>query len=372
MNQTYKCIGCGATIQTVDETGAGFVPASALSNKDDILCRRCFRLKHYNETQDIDLNEDDFHRMISDIRLKEGIVVHIVDLFDVDGSLLGNLSRLVGNKDIILVGNKVDLLPKSTNHRKLTHWLRSTTNSLGLKVKDVCLISSTKGLGIEELKTAIETFRANKDVYVVGTTNVGKSTLINRLIKETTGDENVITTSYFPGTTLGFIEIPLDNDSALIDTPGIVNKKQMVHYVSDKDLKIITPKREIKPRVYQLGTEQTLFFGGLVRFDIIRGEDNSYICYLSNELKIHRTALSNAESLYERHIGTLLSPPDKETMKNFPELRSSTFKITEDYTDVVIPGLGWITIKNKGVTVTVHYPEGTMVSLREAFTKDGR
>lgn len=372
MSDGFKCIGCGIMIQSKEPAKAGYVPSSALKNEENILCRRCFRLKHYNETEDIELNEDDFHQMISDIRLKDGIVVHIVDLFDVDGSLLGNLSRLVGDKDIILVGNKVDLLPKSTNERKLSHWLRSISNSFGLKLKDLCLISSTKGIGLEQLKESIEKHRKNRDVYVVGTTNVGKSTLINRLIQDTTGDKSVITTSYFPGTTLGFIEIPLDQHSALIDTPGIVNKKQMVHYVSEKDLNIITPKKEIKPRVYQLEKDQSLFLGGLARFDIIGGVDNSYICYISNEVKIHRTSLSNADSLYERHLGKLLSPPSEESVKDFPKFKKTSFKISEEYTDLVIPSLGWITIKQKGVTVTVHYPEGTVVSLRESFTRDGR
>src|SRR5690625_7599208 len=108
---------------------------------------------------------------------------------------------------------------------------------------------------------------------------------------------------------------------------------------------------------YQLREGQTLFLGGIARFDIISGEDNSYICYFSNELKIHRTPLDNADKLYREHLGKLLSPPNKETMKQLPEFTKNTFKITEDFTDVVIPGLGWITIKHEGVTVTVHYPK---------------
>ncbi len=46
---------------------------------------------------------------------------------------------------------------------------------------------------------------------MVGCTNVGKSTFINRIIKEVTGEGDVITTSHFPGTTLDIIEIPLDD-----------------------------------------------------------------------------------------------------------------------------------------------------------------
>ncbi len=39
----------------------------------------------------------------------------------------------------------------------------------------------------------------------------------------------------------------------------------MAHFVDKQDLKVITPKKEIKPRVYQTNEEQTLFFGGLAR-----------------------------------------------------------------------------------------------------------
>src|SRR5699024_11295710 len=106
----------------------------------------------------------------------------------------------------------------------------------------------------------------------VGTTNVGKSTFINRLINQSTGLKEVITTSYFPGTTLGFIEIPLDEQTTMIDTPGIVNEKQMTHYVSKNNLIIITPTKEVKHRVYQLNAKQTLIFGGLARLDVLKLE----------------------------------------------------------------------------------------------------
>lgn len=33
----------------------------------------------------------------------------------------------------------------------------------------------------------------------------------------------------------------------------------MAHYLTDKDLKIVSPSKEIKPKTYQLNPEQTLF-----------------------------------------------------------------------------------------------------------------
>ncbi|MEN2465047.1 ribosome biogenesis GTPase YqeH [Ornithinibacillus sp. JPR2-1] len=363
--EQIHCIGCGVEIQTEDPKGLGYTPKSSLE-KENILCKRCFRLKHYNEIQDVSIHDDDFLRMVSSIRDKKGLVVHIIDIFDVNGTMIKSLPRIVGNNPIILVGNKMDLLPKSTNQNKLIQWLRSSAKELGLKVQDVFLISSVKGYGMDELTNQIEEYRNQQDVYIVGTTNVGKSTFINRLIKQSVGESDVITTSYFPGTTLGFIEIPLDDDSALIDTPGIVNHEQIAHYVSDQDLKVITPTKEIKPRVYQLNSEQTLFFGGLARLDFIKGDRQSFVCYFSNNLPIHRTKLEKADELYENHVGELLSPPDEESMKLLPPLTTSSYRLNGEKTDIVFPGLGWVTVSG-ACTIVTHSPKEVAVSLRKSL-----
>ncbi|TMN21023.1 ribosome biogenesis GTPase YqeH [Lentibacillus cibarius] len=365
--ENINCQGCGIHIQTSDPDQAGYTPENAL-NREIVLCQRCFRLKHYNEIQDVTMSDDDFLSMVSQIRDKEGVVVHLIDIFDAEGSIIKSLQRIVGNKPVILVGNKMDLLPKSTNQRKLTQWLRSEAKKAGITVKDVYLISSVKGHGITELTKAIEHYRNRQDVYIVGTTNVGKSTFINKLIEQTTGTTDVITTSYFPGTTLGFIEIPLDDESAFIDTPGIVNKQQMAHYVSSSDLKVITPKKEIKPRVYQLNSGQTLFIGGLARLDFLKGERQSFVCYFANELAIHRTKLQKADNLFEQHLGELLSPPDRDTLAILPELAEQTFRLENGKNDIVFPGLGWITIPDGELTVSAHSPKGVHVSIRNSFT----
>ncbi|PAV28990.1 ribosome biogenesis GTPase YqeH [Virgibacillus profundi] len=365
MEKIY-CQGCGVLIQTSSRKEPGYTPKSSLE-KEDILCQRCFRLKHYNEIQDVSIKDDDFLQMVSSIRNADGLVVHVIDIFDVNGSLIKSLPRITGNNPIVLVGNKVDLLPKSTNKNQLIQWLRSSAKEAGIKVKDVFLISSIKGHGMEELTESMEDLRNDKDVYIVGTTNVGKSTFINRLIKQQTGHSDVITTSYFPGTTLGFIEIPLDGGASLIDTPGIVNKQQIAHYVSEQDLKLISPNKEIKARIYQLNNQQTLFIGGLARLDFIKGDRQSFVCYFSNQLPIHRTKLEKADELYKNQVGQLLSPPNEKTLEILPELTESSFRITEEKTDILFPGLGWVSIPGKDITVVAHSPKEVAVSVRKSL-----
>ncbi|WP_138415661.1 ribosome biogenesis GTPase YqeH [Aquibacillus sediminis] len=360
------CQGCGVPIQSEEPNQAGFVPKSAL-DKEDIICKRCFRLKHYNEVQDVAYTDDDFLEMISQIRNTEGLIVNLVDIFDFNGSFINSLQRLTGSNPIILVGNKVDLLPKSTNKNKLKQWLRKSAKDLGLKVTDVFLISAAKDRGMEELQQAIESYRNGKDVYVVGSTNVGKSTFINRLINKTTGVQDAITTSYFPGTTLGFIDIPLDERTSLFDTPGVVNRNQIAHYISEKDIKVITPNKEIKPRTFQLNDGQTLFFGGLARLDFEKGPKQPFVCYFANGLSIHRTKLENADDLYENHRGEMLSPPSEDSLESIPPLTAQSLRITEAKTDIVFPGLGWVTLPSGEATVTVHSIKGVPVTIRRSL-----
>lgn len=361
-----NCIGCGVAIQSDKPGELGYTPRSGLE-KEEVICQRCFRLRHYNEVQDVELTDQDFLDILHTLGRTNSLIVKIIDIFDFNGSWIPGLHRFAGNNPVLLIGNKVDLLPKSTNKNKLINWMKSQAKELGLSPVDVLLVSAEKGNGIQEALVEIDRIRQGKDVYIVGCTNVGKSTFINRVIKTAVGREDVITTSHVPGTTLDMIEIPLDDGKNLVDTPGIINHHQMAHYVSKKELKVITPKKEIKPRVYQLNESQTLFFGGLARFDYIKGGRRSVICYLANSIDIHRTKCEKADQLYEKHAGELLQPPSREELQEFPQLVRHEFKLKSDKMDVVFSGLGWVTVKEQGAHVAAYAPKGVSVLLRPSL-----
>lgn len=361
------CSGCGVQIQTEHQDKAGYVPASALT-KDRIVCQRCFKITHYNEVPPVELNDDDFLQMLHSIGESKGLVVNIVDMFDFNGSWITGLPRFVGKNPILLVGNKVDLLPKNMNLNRMKNWLQQSAKELGLKPVDILFCSAEKGIGIDELIEAMDVHRNRENVYIVGATNVGKSTLINRILKKFgVGEDQLLTTSRFPGTTLDMIDIPLDDGKALFDTPGIINRHQMAHYVSEKDLKIISPDKPIKPKTFQLNDQQTLFFGGLSRLDFVKGEHQPFVCYMSNLLNIHRTKLEKADELYANHLGELLTPPMKDHLEGWPKLIKHSFKIPAQPTDIVFSGLGWVTLKGNGAIVEAYAPEGVAVTLRKAL-----
>ena len=366
--EALHCIGCGAEIQTTDKTAPGYTPQSALDKgleKEEVYCQRCFRLRHYNEIVPVGLTDDDFLNLLTQIQDANALIVYVVDIFDFNGSVIPGLHRFVGENPILLVGNKEDLLPSSLKRSKLKDWIRQRANEQGLRPIDVTLLSAKTNQSVDQLLTMIDKYRGDRDVYVVGVTNVGKSTLINQIIRQNTGVKDLITTSRFPGTTLDKIELPLDDDHVLVDTPGIIQNQQMAHFLDGKDLKIVAPQKQIKPKTYQLNDQQTLFFGGVARFDYTKGSKSGFIAYFEKNLYIHRTKLENADDFYDRQLGQLLTPPQPEDKADFPPLVAHEFKTTVK-SDLVFEGLGWITVP-AGVNVTGWAPAGVGVLVRRAM-----
>ena len=281
----------------------------------EVYCQRCFRLRHYNEITDVQLTDDDFLKLLHEVGDSDALVVNVIDIFD----LMLCYPRIATFclRQWCPLGEMKKYLLKSVKPSKISQWLMERAHEEGLRPVDVVLTSAQNKHAIKEVIDKIEHYRKGRDVYVVGVTNVGKSTLINAIIQEITGDQNVITTSRFPGTTLDKIEIPLDDGSYIYDTPGIIHRHQMAHYLTAKNLKYVSPKKEIKPKTYQLNPEQTLFLGGLGRFDFISGEKQGFTAFFDNELKLHRTKLEGASAFYDKHVGTLLTPPNSKEKKIF-------------------------------------------------------
>ncbi|HIZ70757.1 MAG TPA: 50S ribosome-binding GTPase, partial [Candidatus Atopostipes pullistercoris] len=185
-DQEFYCIGCGAKLQSDEENKAGYVPSSVLKRPSaelqDIYCRRCFRLRHYNEVSDVELTDDDFLRMLNNISSKDALIVNVVDIFDFSGTLITGMQRFAGDNPLLIVGNKVDLVPNAVSHGKIRQWLTERMHEVGIRPKDVVLTSAKRSESVKELMKVIERERKGRDVYIVGATNVGKSTLINQII----------------------------------------------------------------------------------------------------------------------------------------------------------------------------------------------
>ena len=366
--QKERCPGCGAALQTEDPAKPGYIPEAAWEREPKI-CQRCFRIKNYNEASSITVDQDEFLKQLGGIAATDSLVVHIVDLFDFDGSIISGLQRFVGNNEVLLVVNKIDLLPKVTNWNRLRNWVQRRAKEHGLRAAEVVLCSARKGFGFERVVEEIARRRGHRDVYVVGATNVGKSTLINRLIADYSDLRQELTVSRYPGTTLDEVRIPLDDGRHIIDTPGIVYDFRLTEIIPRKNVTALLPEKPLKPLTYQLNARQTLFFGALARFDFLEGERQSFTIYLSGGVPVHRTKLERADDVYAEHKGKMLSPPDEEGLAALPEWTRHRLKIPKGAgKDLFVSGLGWIQANGAGgALVDLFAPKGVRVLLRDSM-----
>lgn len=363
-----KCIGCGATIQTEDVNKKGYIDKKVLENKkDNFYCKRCFDLKHYNKEQKIKTPLDEYLLNLKTIQKDKGLIVYIVDTFDFEGTLIYNINEILNSSNILLVLNKIDLYLDSLNRNKIKNYVLKFLKEKQIKIKDIMLMSSFNDNDVEELFAKIKQLHNNKNVYFVGMTNVGKSTIINKIIKKYTGEEDIITVSNTLNTTLENIYIPLNDDCYIIDTPGLLNRNNLIYFLDKKTLEYITPKKYVKPKTFQINPGQTLFIQGFVKIDFIEGERSSFVTNFSNNVLIHRTKLENSNEFYEKHKDDILLFPTKQEREKLGNFVTKKVKFNKDNKiDIAISGLGFVTVFGTGY-LEVTYFNNVKVIVRKAM-----
>jgi ribosome biogenesis GTPase A len=288
------------------------------------VCQRCFRMQVYGECDDTLrpgwsehelLTPARFQHLLGGIKDSKSVVLCLVDLFDVEGSIVNNLKDIAGKNPIIIVANKVDLLPKDVSLNRISDWVHSTvkrrcdllspreTDEFDMKLYtekgwypsrknseagvlkrgNVHLVSCDTGYGLKELMSSVVGIAKDHGdkVYVMGTANVGKSSFINRLLRfskkqkgSSMGSRKKMvvpqaTVSRVPGTTLDFLKIKLPNGITVIDTPGLINPGQLTTKLNNAELKKVIPTKRVNHVSLRLEEGRCVLIGGLAKVELV-------------------------------------------------------------------------------------------------------
>ena len=361
------CQGCGAPLQEEDPNKRGFIPKIDPA-ADKLYCKRCFRLNNYNELPKILATNKEYEAVVDDLLTKNGLIVLIVDLFDFTGTFIPKILDKLRNKNVILVANKLDLLPKSVKIEHIVDWLSYMVNRMFFRADAIHVVSSKRGYYLDDLMNTIDYLRKGRDVYFMGCANVGKSSLINALLKRfTKSEKDLISTSPVPGTTLNSIKIPFFIDNkAFIDTPGLINENNILSKILPASYDKIMPNTEIKPQTFQIKPGNTIFFGALAQITLLEGEGVSFTCYFFFFVAIHRRKAEGSLEFLNKHGGEILTPPTRDEFLSL-EYEEKTFEAsTNKKEDIVISGLGFVAI-NKKAKVLVKIIKKTDVFKRAAI-----
>ena len=318
-NEEKRCGGCGVVLQDENVLQEGYT--TSLEND---ICQRCFRMKNYGEYQVVAKSNEEYLEILKGVGSTKDLVLYVTDLLNLEEDIL-KIRKYINNK-MILVLNKKDILPKSVKEEKLIKYFEENN----VYFEEIIVVSVEKNINIDYLLKRIKYFQTTKNVYVVGHTNAGKSTLINKLIKNYSENNlQELTMSPLPSTTLNTVKIEINDYLTLIDTPGLVDSGSILNHVDTSLVKKISPKKEIKPKTYQLRPNQSIIIEDIIRIDYVEGEKNSFTLFVSNDLKVRR----------------LLNLLNNNELKDKNKI---TYDVKYDE-DLVINGLGFVKIVNKGL-----------------------
>lgn len=180
-----------------------------------------------------------FDKVFKQVVDQADVVLYVLDARDPEGTRSKDVERMVmaaasGGKRLILILNKIDLIPPPVLRAWLIH-LRRYFPTLPLRASGPAPNAHTfnhRQLTVQStsatLFKALKSFAATKQlkraisVGVIGYPNVGKSSVINSLTSRLGGGGAACPVGAEAGVTTSLREVKLDSKLKLLDSPGIV------------------------------------------------------------------------------------------------------------------------------------------------------
>ena len=222
-------------------------------------------------------------QIIEDLKLID-LVVEVLDARIPISSQNPDIRKIIQNKKRLVILNKSDLSNQTENTKWIQHFQKQQIPAV--------LVDSVTGKGIPEVIHTIESIydstnydskgRIGKSirVMILGIPNVGKSSLINRLVKK-----NIAQVGNKPGVTRQKQWIKIGNKIELLDTPGV-----------------LWPKLNEKNAMY-------LAYTGTIKDDILEITEIGYQ-FLKLLVKDYKANLMQRYQLQEDEIGDILQNQD--------------------------------------------------------------
>ena len=342
------------------------MPPGITARGGGLICRRCYRLRHYGRNEGETTAREAAGRQIAKALIPAEAVVAVTEPGDFEGGLppAGTLPK---DKPIILVLNKMDLLPPKSVLREVLDWVRARWQTeTGLTPVTVMAVSALRGIGLDKLGREMRKCSGPRRILaLVGATSVGKSTLLNELLDDSRSKERT-TVSRFPGTTQAANKWYLKGfNLTLFDTPGFSPGDRLLDRLCPACAALLVPERSLTSKMFQLRPEQAVLFGGYAAFNLLGAEPRTVFCYTSDRVPVHRTSTSRVEELLAARPAWLM-PRACSVCGPVKGWRAEEISLNAGE-DLTLAGLGWFSLRGGPAEIRAVYPEGVRLTRRPAL-----
>ena len=373
-SRVLRCYHCGAILQCENEDEKGYIIPESLHRATPIqiiYCDKCFEtMKAFNNSELEQKVDQEVLKILDDAFATDAMIIWVVDLFSFNGTLNSEIANKVKKLNVVVVGNKRDLFPMNVKDDSLIAYLTETFNAYGIKPKSVRLLGATNKIDSKELIDAMNAARKGHDVYMIGNSTSGKTSIINRAMK---GFENKtsrqIKTITYPGTSVNVLEIPLSRSSFFYELPGISQTTSATGKLEKDVVKQLVPKKAIKMTQRTMTAGDALMVGSLAAFEVIKGKTTNYRFYAAEGVETRKVQSKKLDDYINENNIRRFARPVSERLVSFLDYDMFEYAMENDkkWHDIAIEGLGWLSFIAQGQMIRIRLPKG--VALKESLAK---
>lgn len=366
ISKVRKCYSCGATLQSENPEAEGYISPKILENpgQNFLFCNKCFEIERFRSVSNEPMIDDDFIKVLQEAKEKDCLVVYVVNLLTFETSFVKKVVELLKGMRVMVVGMKFDLLPRTADRDKIAEYVAHRFRVAGIKTtcENVSIVSKTEDENIREVLTKIFELKNGKSVYVIGSDEAGKTSLIQGFLKIYSNLSNgTICTHEYKDTKLKVMDIPLTNKTSMYETPGISITNSIRYGMDAKTFKTIFLTKSIEPRIVTITEGHSLFIGGLAVVELEKGPKTPIICYFHENVQLRKNHIRNVEEKFVYLNNKKALTPSLEKIKSTKDMEVYQIDMQDDngkHRDIGISGLGWITMPSMNQKLRIYLPKG--------------
>ena len=373
-NRVLRCYHCGAILQCENENEKGYIIPESLHRATPIqiiYCDKCFEtMKAFNNSELEQQVDQEVLKILDDAFATDAYIIWVVDLFSFNGQLNSEIANKIKKLNVTVVGTKRDLFPENMKDEHLVEYLVERFNAYGIRPKSVRLYGADSKMDSKELIDAMNEARKGHDVYMIGNSTSGKTSIINRTMKsfenKTTRQIKTIT---YPGTNVSVLEIPLSRSSFFYELPGISQTTSAQGRLEKDVIRQITPKKAIKISNRSMAAGDALMVGNLAAFEVIKGKTANYRFFAAEGVETKKVQSKKLDDAINENNIRRFARPVSERLVSFLDYDMFEYAMENDnkWHDIAIEGLGWLSFIAQGQMIRVRLPKG--VALKESLAK---